>query len=1155
LKKGNTNPSLGPISTFEILRRAMEAYQSGDRQNLQPVLDALDASIADRGLRLSGDEMELVAGLSLALDNQIDMSRPDQVASSSARLHALLARPELPDEVRASAASNLSINLCALNRLEEALAAAVEATEIYRRLAAVQPDAFDAVLARSLSNLGTSYSELNRREEALAAAVEATELFGRLAAVHPDAFDGDLAASLSNLGNRFSESNRREEALTTSVEATEIYRRLAAVQPDEFDGVLAASLSNLGTSYSELNRREEALRASVEATEMFGRLAAVQPDAFDGDLAASLLGLSAFYSELNRREEGLAAAVEATEIYRRLAAVQPEAFKRELARSLSNLGASYGELNRREEGLVAAVEATEIYRRLAAVQPDAFNGGLAASLSNLGNRCSELNRREEALAAAVEATEIRRRLAAVQPDAFDAVLARSLSNLGNRCSELNRREEALAAAVEATEIYRRLAAVQPDAFNGELAASLSNLGNRCSELNRREEALAAAVEATEIYRRLAAVQPDAFNGGLARSLSNLGASYSELSRRKEASSAWRESLGIPSIPLQVRASGLSGLLQGGVESGDAEMAGWLASFSDDATIEVQSLSGEGDRRGVLSALNGVGSLGLVNLALRAPRLGSALEWADATVAVEARLTGSLRDVEMERFADAHPELSGRLRDALRPVKTGATDANRPREVPSAVLDQIRQMAGWSHLLTNRSAPEIIASLCGTPVAIVAAGASGGVALTIDRFGELRATTIALPQARLVERLNRANLAGEDSSVACRLALRALVKDVVAEPIVALARENPGIVVVPVGLVAWLPIQSTLYLSCGVSVSIRPTIAPAPAVTANGEPLVVHSDGTDAVANLPEARLEAQHIAGLVGTDAVTDSPTSATTVMDRLPASRFVHFSCHGDADVADPQNSGLLIGSTMLTVAALNEEMARRAAPRFVGLSACQSARTEAASAEQAGSLANVFLAHGTRAVLATHWNVADGLSREIATGFCDRWSSGLTAGEAFDLTLRAVYRVAWRTRAIDTAFAFCLMGDRDLPWPGTVNADGDRREVSAGGVHAYRDEHTVMSVDWEPMTDDEFGEYLFQVTQAAPPAGRDLLGPLIARWLDAPDETRDPHRHTLAASIGLDEIEVRELKATNHNAPQHRTEGPRAELRAKLEALAKRK
>jgi tetratricopeptide (TPR) repeat protein len=144
-----------------------------------------------------------------------------------------------------------------------------------------QTDARDAALsdlAISLNNLGNRLGDLGRREEALAAAQEAADSYRRLAAARPDAFLPHLAMSLSNLGNRLSDLGRREEALAAAQEAADVHRRLAR-RHDAFLPALAISLNNLGTSLSELTRREEPLAAVREAADIHRRLAAARPAA------------------------------------------------------------------------------------------------------------------------------------------------------------------------------------------------------------------------------------------------------------------------------------------------------------------------------------------------------------------------------------------------------------------------------------------------------------------------------------------------------------------------------------------------------------------------------------------------------------------------------------------------------------------------------------------------------------------------------------------------------------------------------------------------------------------------------------------------------------------------------------------------------------
>jgi CHAT domain-containing protein len=148
-----------------------------------------------------------------------------------------------------------------------------------------------------------------------------------------------------------------------------------------------------------------------------------------------------------------------------------------------------------------------------------------------------------------------------------------------------------------------------------------------------------------------------------------------------------------------------------------------------------------------------------------------------------------------------------------------------------------------------------------------------------------------------------------------------------------------------------------------------------------------------------------------------------------------VHFACHGVADVADPDASGLRLGprdGDRLTVRALAATMIEKGAPQFVALSACQTGRTELAIPEQASSIANVFIAHGARSVLSTLWNVDDRVARDFGIEFVRRWTSGTTAGEAYDRTQRDLTsRLAHDLRALSNLDAFQLIGGRHLTSP----------------------------------------------------------------------------------------------------------------------------
>lgn len=392
----------------------------------------------------------------------------------------------------------------------DALQSAESALEALDQALAADPEPEER--ARALHLRGTALDLLGRVEDALAAIVEASEVYRHLASRRPEAFASDLAGSLNNLGNRLGDLGRLEEALTTIEQAVEIYRRLAAARPEAFLPDLANLLNNLGTAHGNLGQREPALVATNEAVEIDRRLALRHPETFRPDLARSLNNLGIRLGNLGRRGEALAATEEAVEILRRLASSRPDAFLPDLAMSLNNLGNMLSDLDRQDEALAATQEAVEIRRRLASSNPYAFLPGLAMSLNNLGLRLGDVDRPEEAVAASEEAVSIRRRLAASRPDAFLPNLASSLNNLGNSLSGLGRPEEALVATEEAVGIYRRLASSRPDAFLPDLARTLTLQASLLRQLGRSSEAAVSGEEALRLVLPFVERYPVALGG-------------------------------------------------------------------------------------------------------------------------------------------------------------------------------------------------------------------------------------------------------------------------------------------------------------------------------------------------------------------------------------------------------------------------------------------------------------------------------------------------------------------------------------------------------------------------------------------------------------------------------------------------------------------
>ncbi|MFF5654392.1 tetratricopeptide repeat protein, partial [Streptomyces collinus] len=207
-------------------------------------------------------------------------------------------------------------------RRGEALTAAEDAAEIYRRLAAANPAAHEPDLARALFNLGHQLSDAGRRGEALTAAEDAAEIYRRLAAANPAAHEPDLAASLSDLSVALADAGRRAEALPAAEDAVEIRQRLAAANPAAYEPGLARSLTNLGTRLWEAERWAEALTALKAAVRIWRQMAAANPPS-TSDLTHALSIWALVLATVGNLPAALSATEEAVESCRPHVATMP----------------------------------------------------------------------------------------------------------------------------------------------------------------------------------------------------------------------------------------------------------------------------------------------------------------------------------------------------------------------------------------------------------------------------------------------------------------------------------------------------------------------------------------------------------------------------------------------------------------------------------------------------------------------------------------------------------------------------------------------------------------------------------------------------------------------------------------------------------------
>lgn len=517
-----------------VIQTAIRCAQDFSPRRSEPLqwLETIQERIAD-------DEEELAVMAEILPAESVALA--DLSLRVAQRLAVLRSRDDVPQEQRAATLAHLAVACANAGQPEQALEAAQEAAELYRRLAAQHPDMFRPSLAKSLNNLAIMLSALDEHQPALQAAQEAAGVFRELAAQRHDVFRPALAMSLNTLTKMLSAMDQPAPALQSAHEATDLYQELAGQRPDVFGPALAGSLNNLAIMLSELGQPQAALHAAQRAAALYRELAAQRPDRFRPALAGSLNTLANMLSDQGEREDALRAAQEAVALHQELATQRPDMFRAALAGALNTLATMLSDHEEHEEAVRAAQEAVALYRELAAQRPDVTRSAAQPS-SALARGMSELGQRELVLQAAREVAVPHRGRASRIPDMFRIDLAASLGNLATLLSEQRQHEGALQAAQESVALYRDLTAQRPEALRPELARSLGNLATRLSDLGLSDPALRAAQESVDLYRQLSDARPELFGPDLARSLNMLAGMLVALGHREPALRAAQESV-------------------------------------------------------------------------------------------------------------------------------------------------------------------------------------------------------------------------------------------------------------------------------------------------------------------------------------------------------------------------------------------------------------------------------------------------------------------------------------------------------------------------------------------------------------------------------------------------------------------------------------
>jgi hypothetical protein len=129
-----------------------------------------------------------------------------------------------------------------------------------------------------------------------------------------------------------------------------------------------------------------------------------------------------------------------------------------------------------------------------------------------------------------------------------------------------------------------------------------------------------------------------------------------------------------------------------------------------------------------------------------------------------------------------------------------------------------------------------------------------------------------------------------------------------------------------------------------------------------------------------------------GRHTILEGPAATwAAVRGQLPRHGWVHFSCHGDQDLADPSRGGFLLHDRPLTIADIATGQYRG---DFAFLSACKTATGGVALPDEAITLAAALHYAGYRHVIGTLWSVHDRTAADVAAAVY----ASLTAAGTFE-------------------------------------------------------------------------------------------------------------------------------------------------------------
>jgi tetratricopeptide (TPR) repeat protein len=384
------------------------------------VIEALTKTVAELR-QIAMYDKAAVRMLAVALDMLAGMHRMalrPELALPLAEEHLTIRRSQLAEDPGphqcswcARALSEFGRTMGLLKRHHEALAAFREAVALAR----VARDAGlpAAHLADYLSFLSQCLSALDRQEEALAAAEERVELEAQLRLADPLGNPARLAEALYSLCRRLAALGRWRAAAATAQEVVALERQLAADGSVSVQYELADALNQLGYCAENAEQWPDAEAASREEVVLRRGLPVRDATSDAVDLASALKDLAwRLWLRRGRSPEAAPLAWEAAERFRALAGagrLEPGdmwGFAITLALIQEQLEAA----GRYRDALAALQEGVGLYRQLAAVRPERHLPYLAGALADMARLLAATGDDTQAHAAYLEACSIRQQV-------------------------------------------------------------------------------------------------------------------------------------------------------------------------------------------------------------------------------------------------------------------------------------------------------------------------------------------------------------------------------------------------------------------------------------------------------------------------------------------------------------------------------------------------------------------------------------------------------------------------------------------------------------------------------------------------------------------------------------------------------------------------